>query len=162
MATGAPKPISYWLSFSSDKEIWRKWLQDLPSLFPIDFPLVLIRKSKGNGPRRCGRNLWRYASCTESPCRLQDWCTRMSSQGLTLVVDSVDKTIKTAPAAAPDLAIYIYIYIYGRTTFPVATRFLYTELCSVTRKVGISFRFLHQNWRKINRKYAWGLLGHFL
>ena len=24
---------------------------ELQSLFPIDFPIVLIRKSKGNGPR---------------------------------------------------------------------------------------------------------------
>ena len=35
MAPGASKPISYWFSFSCDKQSWRKWPQELPSLLPI-------------------------------------------------------------------------------------------------------------------------------
>ena len=37
--------MSYSFSISFDKEIYRKWPQELPGLFPIDFALVF----KGNG-----------------------------------------------------------------------------------------------------------------
>ena len=46
--------MSYSFSISFDKEIYRKWPQELPGLFPIDFVLVLISKSKEMAPGASG------------------------------------------------------------------------------------------------------------